>query len=294
MKRKENLHQLILYVIMIVLCTLCLIPFALLISASLTNSDTLYSVGYSIIPRNVSIESYQYIIEMGGSLVHAYFVSIFVTVFGTVCSLVLTSLMAYPLANRNFKARNIVSFAVFFTMLFNGGMVATYLVWSRAFHINNTIWAQVFPGMLLSAMNIILVKNYFSSSIPFELNESAKIDGASEYKIFMKIVIPLSKPILAAIGLLIGLGYWNNWVNGYYYISKKEYLSYQNVLDNMLKQIQYLSTLDPSLSSGIINNVPAISIRMTLAVIGVIPILIIYPFFEKYFEKGLTIGAVKG
>ena len=165
---------------------------------------------------------------------------------------------------------------------------------ARGLKINNTIWAQLFPNLLLSAMNIILVKNYFASSIPFELNESAKIDGASEFQIFYKIVVPLSKPILAAVGLLSGLGYWNSWVNGYYYISDTRYLSYQNVLDNLLKQIQYLSTMDPSMASGIINSVPAISIRMTLAVIGVVPILIVYPFFEKYFEKGLTLGAVKG
>lgn len=294
MKKKKMISQAVIITILSVLCILFLIPIILLISASLTDVDVLYTAGYSIIPNSFSLDAYRQIMDMGDSLVHAYGVSIFVTVVGTALGLVLTATMAYPIANRNFAHRNLFTFLIFFTMLFNGGIVSSYLVWTRLFHINNTIWAQIFPNMLVMAMNVILVKNYFASTVPFELNESAKIDGAGELQIFVKIYVPLSKPIFAAVGLLTGLGYWNSWVNGYYYISDNKYLSFQNVLDNILKQIQYLSTMDPSMSSGIINNLPAITIRMTLAVIGVLPILIIYPFFEKYFEKGLTVGAVKG
>ena len=293
---KEKAAQLIVHFILIILCLSVIIPFLLIFMSSITEETTLIRNGYRFWPENFSLEAYEYIFRSSNSLVRSYLVSLFITVVGTVLGLIIATLFAYPLSRPEFKARNIFSFLVFFTMLFNGGLVSSYLLWTRYLNVKNTIWALIFPGLLMNAFNVILMKNYFKSNIPNELLEAARIDGAGEFKIFTRIVVPLSSPILATVGLFVAIAYWNDWQNGLYYITKRtDLFSLQNYLNRMLTDIQFLNSSAnkaAAFTQGVV--MPATSVKMALAVVGVVPIMILYPFFQKYFVKGITIGAVKG
>ena len=293
---KEKAAQLLVHFILIILCLSVIIPFLLIFMSSITEETTLIRNGYRFWPKNFSLEAYEYIFRSSNSLVRSYLVSLFITVVGTVLGLIIATLFAYPLSRPEFKARNIFSFLVFFTMLFNGGLVSSYLLWTRYLNVKNTIWALIFPGLLMNAFNVILMKNYFKSNIPNELLEAARIDGAGEFKIFTRIVVPLSSPILATVGLFVAIAYWNDWQNGLYYITKRtDLFSLQNYLNRMLTDIQFLNSSAnkaAAFTQGVV--MPATSVKMALAVVGVVPIMILYPFFQKYFVKGITIGAVKG
>ena len=293
---KEKAAQLLVHFILIILCLSVIIPFLLIFMSSITEETTLIRNGYRFWPENFSLEAYEYIFRSSNSLVRSYLVSLFITVVGTVLGLIIATLFAYPLSRPEFKARNIFSFLVFFTMLFNGGLVSSYLLWTRYLNVKNTIWALIFPGLLMNAFNVILMKNYFKSNIPNELLEAARIDGAGEFKIFTRIVVPLSSPILATVGLFVAIAYWNDWQNGLYYITKRtDLFSLQNYLNRMLTDIQFLNSSANKAAAFTQGEVmPATSVKMALAVVGVVPIMILYPFFQKYFVKGITIGAVKG
>ena len=175
-------------------------------------------------------------------------------------------------------------------MLFNGGLVPTYMIYTMVFHIKNTYWALLVPNLLFSSFNCIIVRTYLQSNVPSELYESAKIDGASEFQIFRRIVLPLGKPIFVTVGVFAGLNYWNDWTNGLYYISDQSKYSIQQVLNVMVKNIEYLTKY----GRGTVSSVPSISLRMAIAFAAMLPILILYPFLTKYFEKGIAVGAVKG
>ena len=293
---KEKAAQLLVHFILIILCLSVIIPFLLIFMSSITEETTLIRNGYRFWPENFSLEAYEYIFRSSNSLVRSYLVSLFITVVGTVLGLIIATLFAYPLSRPEFKARNIFSFLVFFTMLFNGGLVSSYLLWTRYLNVKNTIWALIFPGLLMNAFNVILMKNYFKSNIPNELLEAARIDGAGEFKIFTRIVVPLSSPILATVGLFVAIAYWNDWQNGLYYITKRtDLFSLQNYLNRMLTDIQFLNSSAnkaAAFTQGVV--MPATSVKMALAVVGVVPIMILYPYFPKYFVIGLPIGAVKG
>ena len=189
----------------------------------------------------------------------------------------------------------ILSFMLIFTMLFNGGLVATYYSYVNIFHIRNTIWALIFPNLLMNAFNVILVRNYYINSIPNSLIEAARLDGAGEMAIYMRIIMPLSVPIIATIGLMTGLGYWNDWQNGLYYLTERggsQYYTIQIVLNNINENIQVL-TQSASALGGVSVRMPSTTVRMAIATIGILPILVIYPFFQKYFVKGITLGGIK-
>ena len=222
---------------------------------------------------------------------NAYKMTILSTLIGTVGGVLMTCLFSYMLSQKELPGRKILTFLVLLTMLFNGGLVPTYLVYSSTFHIKDTIWALVVPNLLMNGFNIILVKNYFENSIPGELYESARIDGAKELRIFFKIALPLSKPIMATIGLLMGITYWNDWQNGLYYLNDKSLYTIQNVLNQINQNIAYLAQTSVSVN---VADLPTATARMAIAVIGILPVLIVYPFFQKYFVKGITMGAVKG
>ncbi len=298
MKKKikgETVFQIVINVILILLVLSCILPFLLLISSSFTDEMALINNGYNFWPTKFSLDAYAYLINQAATVFRSYGVTIFVTVVGTVLSLLIGPMLAYPLSRPDFKLNNVLSFVVFFTMLFNGGLVPTYMLWTQFFHIKNTIWALIFPSLLLNAFYIMLMKNYFKTSIPMELIEAAKIDGAGEFRIYFKVVLPLSLPILATVGLFVGIGYWNDWTNGLYYITDAKLFSLQNLLNRMMQNISYLASSDSASIVGNTNMVlPSSAMRMAMAVIGVVPIMILYPFFQKYFVKGMTVGAVKG
>ena len=225
----------------------------------------------------------------------SYMISTVVTVIGTVVSVLITTMIAYPMSRKNFRYRNILSFFVFFTMLFNGGVVPSYMMWTQIFNIKNTIWALILPNYLCGAFNIFLVRNYYTGSIPDALIESAQIDGASELTIFFKIILPLAIPTVATISLFTALVYWNDWVNALYYIQKPQYYGIQNLLIRIMNNIQYLKSGAASVAVGTGSvDLPGTAVRMSMAVIGILPIVIIYPFVQKYFVKGVVVGAVKG
>jgi putative aldouronate transport system permease protein len=223
-----------------------------------------------------------------------YGISIFVTVFGTIISVLVTAMLAYPMSRKNFKYKNVLSFFVFITMLFNGGIVASYIMWSSIFHIKDTVWALMLPNYLVTAFNVFLVRNYYANNIPDALIESAQIDGATELRIFWRIILPLSVPTVATISLFTGLCYWNDWVNGLYYIRDAQYYGIQNLLIKIMNNIEFLKSGSANLLGTGNMNLPGSSVRMAMAVIGILPILIIYPFVQKYFIKGVVVGAVKG
>jgi putative aldouronate transport system permease protein len=250
--------------------------------------------GYSLMPRQFDFTAYRYIFGEG-SIFHSYFITVSVTVIGTVLSVIMTTMIAYTLTVPGLPGKKIISFYVLFTMLFSGGLVPSYMMWSNIFHIKNTYGALIFPSLLCSAFHIMITRSYFQNNIPGEILESARIDGMTEFGIFFKIVLPLSTPIIATIGFMRALMYWNDWTNSLYYITDKNLVSIQALLNNMLTNAQYLAqSMDASMVATDSANVPSLTLRMAVAVVGMLPMIALYPFFQKYYMKGLTVGAVKG
>ncbi len=279
--------------IMLFLVLASILPFILLIASSLSSEVSLAQNGYSFIPADFSLAAYKYIWNVKENILRAYGMSFLVTGVGTALSVIMTMLFAYPLSRKDLPGRRVLSFIVFFTMLFNGGFVPTYLIYSRIFHITDTVWALIFPYLLLNAFFVIMVRTYINTNVPNEVIEAAMMDGSGELKTLIKIVSPMSKPIIGTIALMTAISYWNNWTNGIYFIqTKRELYGIQNYLNSILSNIAFLqSHSDPSIK---ITELPSVSIRMALAVIALLPILFAYPFFQKSFAKGITVGSVKG
>ena len=295
MVQHDKIQQALMHIFMILLVLSCVLPFLLMVMASLTEEMTLTRNGYSFYPEVFSLETYRYIIRSAGTILRGYVMTIVVTVIGTVCNLVLTILFAYPLSRKDLPYRSGLSFFLFFTMLFNGGLVPTYMMYANTFHIKNTIFALIVPSLMMNAFYVIMMRSFFSSSIPDSLIEAAKLDGASERKILMSIVVPLSKPMIVTLVLMVGLGYWNDWMNGLYYVTEQKLYTIQMILNNMINNIEFLTRNASMLGSAAANmKIPQVGIRMGIAVIAVLPVLIIYPFLQKYFVKGIVIGGVKG
>lgn len=295
--REERNFQIFAHVVMIILSLLAVVPFVLLVISSFTDNDVLIANGYSFTPAKWSTYAYEYIFKTGNSVVHAYGISIVLTLVGTALALSITTLLAYALSKPDLPFRSVLLFLVFFTLLFNGGLVPTYIVYSNMLNIKNTFWALLVPGLLMNGFNVMLMKSYFCSSIPTEILDAAYIDGASEYKTFSSVVLPLSKPIVATIGLFAGIAYWNDWMNGYIYLTKRTDLySVQNLLNRMMQNIQYLSQNSSRVQDAGVGlaSIPSVSVRMAMATVGVLPILVSYPFIQGNFVKGITLGGVKG
>ncbi len=295
MVQKDRGFQIFANAVMIILVICVLAPFFLMLMSSLTDERILIKNGYSFFPEKFSIYAYRYLIVQSGSVAHGYLISVLITVIGTVSNLFITILYAYPLSRRELPARNVFAFYLFFTMLFSGGLVPAYLMWTQTFHIRNTFFALIVPGLLMSPFNVIMMRTYFTTNIPDEVIEAARIDGANEFKIIARIVFPMAVPITATIGLLVGLAYWNDWMNGLYYINDDKLYSIQVLLMKIQRNLDQLRQQAQN-GSGNVNlaELPSTSVRMALTVIGILPVMIIYPFLQRYFVKGITIGAVKG
>ena len=293
MVENNKTFQIVTNIIMILLCVFCLFPFILLIVSSITDEATLVRDGYSFFPSKISFDAYKYLFTSSNLIVRSYIITVGVTIAGTICNLLLTTCLAYPLSRKDLPHRNIFAFIIFFTMLFNGGLVPSYVMWSQFFHIKNTYLALIVPNLMMNAFYIIMMRTYFTANIPDAIIEAARIDGAKEGTILTKVVLPMSLPIIATITLFVGLQYWNDWTNGLYFINKDKFYSIQVLLNRMLQDVQFLMS-NTSLSGDLSANLPSTGIKMAVAVIGALPVLIIYPFFQKYFVKGITIGAVKG
>ena len=295
--KEEKRFQILAHIILALLSALAVIPFVLMIVSSLTDNNTLVANGYSFWPEKWSLYAYEYIFNTGNSVLHAYGISIVLTIVGTLIALILTTMLSYVISRKGLPGRGVITFLVVFTMLFNGGLVPTYMVYAKIFNVKNTFMALLVPGLLMNGFNIMLMKSYFCTNIPDEILDAAYIDGATEFQAFYKVALPLAKPIVATIALFVGIAYWNDWMNGYIYITKNTDLySVQNLLNRMMQNIQYLSQNSSNIQqAGVgLNAIPTASIRMAMATVGVLPILVVYPFVQKYFVKGITLGGVKG
>lgn len=294
MKNEDRFITWFSHISMFLFAAVCLIPFLLLISASFTDQNAITAHGYSFIPQVFSTSAYEYLLNRGSDIARAYGVTVFVTVFGTAVGLAITTLLAYPLSRRETPHRNLLMFIIFFTMLFHGGLVPSYLVYAQLLDLKNSIWALIVPGLLTNGFYIMMMRTFFQTTVPPALIESAQLDGASEYRTLWSVVLPLSTPVIATIGLFTCIMYWNDWQNGMIYITNPELFSVQNLLNRIMQDIQFISTNLSSNAGEAMQQMPSDSVKMAIAVIGVLPILVAYPFFQKYFIKGIMIGAVKG
>lgn len=277
------------HAVLIFVSILAVLPFWMLITASLSEESYAVKNGYKLIPGEWSLNAYKYLLSKWQMFGRGYLITIVVTVAGVILCVLITMMLSYMLSRPNLPCEKLFMLYIIFPMLFNGGLVATYIMYAQTFHIKNTLFALLVPNLITNSFYIIMVRNFFKSNIPIELIEAARIDGTSEVGIFFKIVMPLSKPIMATLALLAGVAYWNDWQNGLYYLDDQNLYGIQNILNAVNESSKYLMQ-----GAGNAAQMPTETARMAAAVIGIIPILIIYPFFQEYFVKGITMGAVKG
>ncbi|MGE5613468.1 MAG: carbohydrate ABC transporter permease [Bacillota bacterium] len=271
----------------------CLIPFLLVISGSLTNDTVIIREGYSLIPKQLDVTAYKLLLMDINKILRGYAISIFVTVTGTLASLLINAMVAYPISLSFIKYRKVVSVYALITILFNSGMVTWYIVCVRYLHLKDSLMALILP-YLANAWYIFLLRNYFQT-IPGEMHESALIDGAGEFRIFFKIIIPLSKPVLATVALFVALMYWNDWWLGIMLIDNEKLKPLQLLLRTIVSNVQYLqSSPNAAQMRQLIKSLPTESVKMAVCVITIGPILFLYPFIQRYFVKGIMMGAVKG
>lgn len=286
----------LLFSLVFLICALAsVIPLIFCVIISFTHKDSLQRNGFTFIPDQWSVTAYKNIWDIKESVIRAFFVSVFVTIVGTIIGLYLNASMGYVLSRKSFKLRKLYTWIVFIPMVFNGGMVATYLVVTQFLNLDDTVWALILP-MAVASFYIIILRTFFTTTVPDSLIESGKIDGASQLRIFFQIVLPISLPALATIGLFLSFAYWNDWFNALMYLNKEDLYPLQYLLMRIEQNIQFLISnpyIDPSAREAL-KNMPAEAFRMALVVILVLPIACSYPFFQKYFVSGLTIGAVKG
>lgn len=274
---------------------LCICPIILVFMVSITSESALNKNGYSFFPEKISFLAYSYIFSDAAQIIRSYGVSLFITIFGTFLSVFITALYAYPLSRKDFKYRNAFTFFVFFTMLFNGGLVPWYMVYAKFLNLKDNLLVLILP-LLLSPMHVLIVRTFFKNSIPDSIIESAKIDGAGEFRIFFSIVLRLSTPVLATIALFSTLAYWNDWYNALMFISDTKLIPLQYLLYKVQSSIEILNEIIGNSGAGLysLDTIPSQSARMALCIVAIGPVILAYPFFQKYFVKGLTIGAVKG
>lgn len=295
--KDQKIFNLISHTVMILVTVMAVLPFVLVFLSSVTEENTLVLNGYSFFPEKFSLYAYEYIVMKGKKIFRAYAVTLFVTVVGTSINVMISAMLAYPLSLKDLPGKRIFTFYVVFTLLFNGGLVPTYLMYTSVFNVKNTIFALIVPNLLMHTMNVLLMRTYYSTSIPAELFEASEIDGASQFKIFGSIILPLGKPIAVTMALFSGLSYWNDWTNGLYYLTGydgEKLYSIQNFLNKVVTDIQYLNSSQVGSNSDILAKLPTVSVRMAIAFVAMIPILVLFPFLQKYFSKGIAMGAVKG
>lgn len=298
--KKRDFHNIsrgwniILNIIAGLFACICVFPFLFVVIISLTDEKVLARDGYRLIPAEWSFAAYEFVWQSGDALLRAYGVTILVTVLGTIISLMLMSLYAYAISRKSFRYRRFFSVFAILTMLFNGGMIPTYMVVSQLLGLKDTLWALILP-LAMNAFYIMILRTFYSTSVPDALIESGKIDGAGEFYIFLKIVVPLSLPGLATIGLFSTLGYWNDWFNALLYIDNPKLVPLQSMLMRIESSIQFLqqNSAGSAMSLQALQSIPQDTSRMAMVVLATLPIIFAYPFFQRYFVQGLTVGAVK-
>lgn len=291
--RRANI---LLNIMFLILALICVIPAVLVVSISFSAEQSITDYGYRLIPKIISLDGYGYLLKQGALIIRALGVSLFVTIVGTVLGTLLTTLMGYVLSRPDYKLNGFLTMLVFIPMVFNGGLVSTYFIVSQFLHLKNTLWTLILP-LSVSSFNVVICRTFFKTTIPEELIESAKMDGATQFKIFFQIVLPISLPVIATIGLFLCFAYWNDWYQSMLYIDNQRLYSLQALLNAIMTNINMLAqnaaTMGASMAD-LVANMPKEAARMAIVVIIVLPIACAYPFFQKYFISGLTVGAVKG
>lgn len=290
--KKTNM---ILNVLFGILAALCIVPFLFVLIISLTSESSLQANGYRFWPEEWSLEAYKYIFESGSNIIRAYGVTIVVTITGTILGLIIMTTYAYALSRKNFAYRKFFTKLIFIPMLFSGGMVSSYLVVTRFLGLKNNILALILP-ICVSSFHIIILRTFFKTTVPDAIIESAKIDGASEFLLFLRIVLPISLPAIATIALFLTLGFWNDWFNAMLYIDKNSLIPLQYLLIKLETSIEFLVNNSQSIglnATEAVSKMPKETVKMAIVVITTLPIIFAYPFFQKYFVSGLTVGAVK-
>lgn len=280
------------------LALVCFLPIVFIFIISLTKNDVIRTEGYKLFLKagEFSTDAYTYLWSQRATILHALWVSVYVTFLGTVLGVLLTTVMGYVLSRREHKLNNFLTILVFIPMVFSGGMAASYVVNTQILHLKDTMWILILP-LAVSSWNVTISRTFFRSTIPDSIIESAKIDGASQLTIFTRIVMPISKPVLATIGLFLAFGYWNDWFQAQLYISDDNLKSLQAMLNSIQNNVDYLTknpTAALASSADLKKSMPQESVRMAIAFVVAVPIACVYPFFQKYFISGLTVGAVKG
>lgn len=279
------------YIVVTLFALVCLFPFLLMISSSFMNEKEIITEGYKLIPKEITTNAYRFLLENPTKIISAYKITIQNVILGTVIGLALMSMAGYVLCRSDFKYRNQVAFFIYFTTLFAGGLIPTYMWMVNGLHLKNSIWAMILPG-IASPWSIFLMRN-FMKAIPDSLAESARIDGADDFRVYWQIYLPLAKPAIATIGLFLALAYWNEWYNAMLYIEDSAKYPLQYFLQQMVNK----ANAEMLVSQGItvdMAEMPSESIKMATAVVATGPIILVYPFVQKYFVQGLTVGAVKG
>jgi putative aldouronate transport system permease protein len=295
LNRIHNGTNILFNFIFIILALACIIPVVFVFMISITSEASLAKYGYQLIPKEFSLKSYQFLWGEKSTILKALAISVLVTVSGTAIGVALTTSMGYVLSRPGYKLNGFLTWIVFIPMIFNGGMIASYVVNTNLLNLKDSVWSLILP-LAVSSFNVIVCKTFFRTTIPDSIVESAKIDGASQLSIFTRIVLPISKPVIATISLFLTFSYWNDWFQSSLYISNTKLLSLQALLNSIQRNIQFLAS-NPSAGVSLQqykNMMPQEGARMAIAILIVIPIACAYPFFQKYFISGLTIGAVKG
>ena len=279
------------YIVVTLFAVVCLFPFLLMISSSFMNEKEIITEGYKLIPKEITTNAYRFLLENPTKIISAYKITIQNVILGTVIGLALMSMAGYVLCRSDFKYKNLISFFIYFTTLFAGGLIPSYMWMVNGLHLKNSIWAMILPG-IASPWSIFLMRN-FMKAIPDSLAESARIDGADDFRVYWQIYLPLAKPAIATIGLFLALAYWNEWYNAMLYIEDSAKYPLQYFLQQMVNK----ANAEILVSQGItvdMAEMPSESIKMATAVVATGPIILVYPFVQKYFVQGLTVGAVKG
>lgn len=292
MKKKISVGQIVLHAIFLVLSLTYILPFILVISISISSESAIREFGYTIFPKVIDFEAYRQIFLNPSQLLDSYAVTIFFSAVTTFLSVLVMTLMAYPLSRPNYKFKGILTFYIFFTMLFSAGLVPSYIINSTYLHLDNTIWIYILPS-LVSAWNIIIIRTFFQG-LPEGLVEAAKIDGASEIRTYFQIIMPLSKPVIATMAFFVVIAKWNDWNTALVYIRNPKLYSLQYMLQKILREADFVNDIAKNTGMFADYEIPTESMRYAMAILAAGPMLVVFPFFQKYFARGLTIGAVKG
>lgn len=291
-KAKRTTMDFVVGLLIVLFCALCVIPFIVAISASFSDERMLLRSGYGFLPKGFSLQAYNMLFSTS-QIFDSYKVSIFVTVAGTILSMVVTAMMAYPLSVKKLKYRGAISFFAYFTMLFNGGLVPTYMLISKYLGMRDTVWVMILP-VLVNPWNLFLLRNFFSA-IPAELHESARIDGANDVRILWQIILPVSLPALATVALFYGVAYWNQWYNAMLYIEDNKLFPLQYLIMRMMRNIELMKQMAGQAGFAVdMSSMPSTTSKMATAIVTIGPIIVAYPFAQKYFTSGLIVGSVKG